>query len=204
MGRIIVPTAPNTARDVIDGVLRDASACGDVPWWIIAAAQAIQRGHWICIPRRNDRLPYLARYWLTPPKRDGDGYSSSDSVLLHQFLAGDDDHALHSHPYDFCTTILSGGYTEATAPTPPSHRHHGPSEDQWHRRDMRPGDRYSKDTTQLHAAEDPLPDTWSLFTTGPKTCSWGFHPPGRPWVPWKQFVRYTAVEVGRPGAMATA
>jgi len=194
-----------TPADVISDLLETATDCE--PWWKLAAIQAIDRGHYIVIPGRQDTDAYLARYWLTPPKKDEDGYSSASSIVLHQFIRGDDDGALHNHPYDFTTTILSGGYDEVVgdlriflpngATMPDGIQVTGPFEKDWKTIPRRVGDQVSKTALQVHMATNPLPDTWTLVQTGTRCNDWGFYPPGKPFVPWKQFVQHTTVVGGQ-------
>jgi hypothetical protein len=186
--------------------LRD---CAQIPWWKHAAIEAVGRGHYIVIPGRQDTDAYLARYWLTPPKKDEDGYSSAESIVLHQFIRGDDDGALHNHPYDFVTAILNGGYDEVVGPPASSgfyrdvdghareQRAIGPAEALWTTIARRAGDRISKRYSEVHMATNPLPDTWTLVQTGVRCNDWGFYPPGKPFVPWKKFVQHTTVVGGR-------
>jgi hypothetical protein len=49
--------------------------------------------------------PYLQRYYAGT-FRDG------SDLWLHRFLSNDGDRNLHSHPFDFETIMLCGGYTE--------------------------------------------------------------------------------------------
>jgi hypothetical protein len=181
----------------------------DLPWWKRAAIEAVAAGHYIVIPGRQDSDAYLARYWLTPPKKDEDGYSSAESIVLHQFIRGDDDGALHNHPYDFVTTILSGGYDEVTGELvnggvwlseqgrPRSVVWVGPAEKDWKTTPRRAGDQVRKEARQVHMATNPLPDTWTLVQTGVRCNDWGFYPPGKPFVPWRQFVQHTTVVGGK-------
>jgi hypothetical protein len=198
-----------TPQAVIASLL-DLRNCHDIPWWTHAAIAAVARGHYIVIPGRQDTDAYLARYWLTPPIKDEDGYSSSESIVLHQFIRGDDDGALHNHPYDFTTTILHGGYDEVVCPAAASGyyfdefdryvsiRMRGPREALWITVPRRAGDQVHKSSDAIHMATNPLPDTWTLVQTGPRVRDWGFFPPGKPFVSWRQFVQHTTVVGGRP------
>jgi hypothetical protein len=162
------------------------------PWWKKAALDAIARDHVFFI-RGPDGSVYLARYWLTLPESDEDHYSSANSILLHQFLWGDDDRALHDHPTDFTSWILSGGYMEIMpggkfegcgyGGTP-----RGPHAHECIGIPRTAGDRISHRAFHMHRVADPLVDTWTLVHTGNRVRNWGFWPPGKAWVPWKQYV----------------
>jgi len=49
--------------------------------------------------------PYLQRYYAGTFRDDVD-------LWLHRFLSNDGDRHLHSHPFNFTTIMLNGGYTE--------------------------------------------------------------------------------------------
>jgi len=52
-----------------------------------------------------DSKPYLQRYYAGT-FRDG------SDLWLHRFLSADGDRHLHSHPFEFSSVMLCGGYTE--------------------------------------------------------------------------------------------
>ncbi len=109
---------------------------------------------------------YLRRWFLTPR-------SPGLNVYLHQILRSDEDRALHDHPWDNCSLIISGSYIE--------HMPDGASVIRG------PGDSVSRRAEDLHRLElindEPV---ISLFTTGAKRREWGFACPGG-WVHWKDF-----------------
>lgn len=159
------------------------------PWWLHAAYDASERMHFRAIPSRAGDSLYLMRFWLSHPEINAeDEFESGDSVLLHYFAQGDDDGAMHDHPWQFTTHILSGGYTEEL-----------PADD-WDKKVMQgpelgtnrifrqQGDRVCHAAMDLHMACDPLPDTWTMVVTGNRGCNWGFHPPGETWVDYRRFL----------------
>lgn len=176
-------------------------------WWHLAALRCWERRHVQLIPARDGKSLYLPRFWLTPPKLkskdtpdDGSPFESGNSVLLHCFVRGDDDGSLHDHPWEwFHTDILSGGYTERR-PSPCWIAANQPHADrlstilgqpfEHHQRLVRRpgGPREHRLGVDQHAVEDVLPDTWTVVTTGPRRRGWGFHPPGRPWIPQRDFL----------------
>jgi hypothetical protein len=162
-------------------------------WYHIAIGAAIRAGRCQVIPtRRGDGL-YLLRCWLSTPRAAGAGdhvsdgcrYESGNATLLHFFAAGDDDGALHDHPWAFTTEILAGGYAEHLPGIVPCEGL-GPDlgELVLHRG---AGDRIPHQATDLHCVTDTQPGTITLVTTGPRTRSWGFHPPGRPWIGYQAY-----------------
>lgn len=108
---------------------------------------------------------YLRRWHVIPRNTVG-------NVYLHQFLRSDDDRALHDHPSNNSSWLISGCYIE--------HTHQGKFLRQ-------PGDFVERKARQLHRIEliDNQPCV-SLFTTGPKIRDWGFDCP-KGWVPWWEF-----------------
>lgn len=152
--------------------------------------------------------PYLLRWYLTPWRdafKDMPAASRSrwqefvsrlPNVYLHCFMRSDDDRALHDHPWNWCSFLLAGQYTEVT---------HEPIDF-----DLSPGGAdymvidleadymqvarvYSAGALRGHRAEFAhrlmIPEgsqTWTLFFCGWRRRRWGFHCP-QGWVPWEQF-----------------
>ncbi|HEY4136472.1 MAG TPA: hypothetical protein VGO34_14805 [Alphaproteobacteria bacterium] len=114
--------------------------------------------------------PYLNRWFLIPRNR-------WFNVYLHQFLRDDDDRALHDHPWVNLSILLIGEYKEQTIRAGGihvrSHRKAGAFKLRWPR--------------ASHRIElvDGRP-CWTLFITGPKVRSWGFHC-RQGWVDWTKF-----------------
>lgn len=165
-------------------------------WWEREAARAwLNRDAWV-IPVRNGTDVYFVRFWLSPAIRrqgsaGGEVIESGDSLLLHYFARGDDDAALHDHPWDFRTTILAGWYEEHL---PPTEWQRGTIDDgpgpAWDKRRERrcAGDIVGHLSTDLHCVGDVSFGTWTLVRTGPRVRDWGFHPPGKPWIGYKAFL----------------
>lgn len=109
--------------------------------------------------------PYLRRWWVVPR-------NTSQNIYLHHFLRSDDDRALHSHPWEWNSSlILHGRYLEHT-PTGIIQRHDGEFihrvGEAWHR---------------IELTDGPV---WTLFLTGPIVREWGFDCP-QGFVHWKDF-----------------
>lgn len=101
-----------------------------------------------------------------------------NNVYLHRFLRSDDDRALHDHPWDNRSWVLSGGYRE--------HLQDGSvvlrSE----------GDVIDRRAIEAHRVELIDVPAVTLFFTGPVIRNWGFYCP-KGWVVWRDFV---AIEEG--------
>lgn len=111
--------------------------------------------------------PQLRRWYLVPR-------SEGLNVYLHEFRRSDDDRALHDHPGDNVSWVLSGSYLEVTP------------EGTFTRR---PGDIVRRTAEAAHRIELP-PGTGrvlSLFQIGPIRREWGFHCP-QGWRRWQDFV----------------
>lgn len=118
-------------------------------------------------------IPYLRRWWIIPRNR-------FFNIYLHHFLRSDDDRALHDHPWINCSILLSGSYRE-----------HMPGDIIKLRKPWRPWLPWRlpmRWPSSAHRVE--LIDgnsVWTLFITGPKIRTWGFHCQ-RGWIPWTEFV----------------
>ncbi|WP_228275265.1 hypothetical protein [Stakelama tenebrarum] len=108
---------------------------------------------------------YLRRWWIVPR-------NAHANVYLHQGLRDDDDRALHDHPWDNQSFLISGRYREIT------------TEGAFVRE---AGSLVSRKASDAHRLEliDGAPFV-SLFFTGPKVREWGFHCPNG-WVDWRDF-----------------
>ena len=142
------------------------------PWWIAAALRCWDDNHFKLIAGTSGGI-YLARFWLTEPKRNNEGlYLSDNSVLLHHFLDKDPDRHIHNHPQPFTSQILTGGYVEGV-------------EDDTNTYVMGDINRIGRD--HYHRVEHIHGDTWSLVNTGPREGDWGFKVDGVH-VPHKEYL----------------
>lgn len=116
--------------------------------------------------------PYLIRWWLRRDRENGCEY-------LHKVMRDDDDRALHDHPWDSTSIILSGKLREVL-PGPVAGGKHDS-------RILTPGSITSRKATDAHRLEIVQGPVWTLFITGPMVRDWGFHCPNG-WVPWWEFV----------------
>lgn len=106
----------------------------------------------------GNQSKYLTRYELF---RVG-----SIKVRLHQFHRGDEDRALHSHPWKWAISwMLVGGYYEQRLT-------------RWH--EIRPGRVNFIRDSDFHRVDLIDGEAWSLFVTGPKTGTWFFYDPKLP------------------------
>lgn len=109
--------------------------------------------------------PYLLRWFVIPRNR-------WFNIYLHLFLRSDDDRALHDHPWVNLSVLLSGHYLE-----------HLPGGIVKHRRR---GQIVLRRASCAHRVELINGPVWTLFLTGPKVRSWGFHCP-KGWRHWREF-----------------
>ena len=136
--------------------------------------------------RPPDRIindSYLLRWHIIPRNR-------FCNIYLHCFLGSDDDRALHDHPWWSLSFLLKGeliehtedfGYDGEVIKTSKVVRR------------FLPKIRYAK---FAHRIELPGKEAWTLFITGPKVRTWGFHCP-KGWVPWRHFTDATGNQIGR-------
>lgn len=115
---------------------------------------------------------YLKRWWIIPRNR-------WFNIYLHQFLRSDDDRANHDHPWVNCSILLTGSYLE--------HRPGGVVKMRYPWRPWAPWRLVFRRATAAHRVEliDHKP-VWTLFLTGPKIRTWGFHCKSG-WIPWQEF-----------------
>lgn len=133
----------------------------------------------------TDGRPYLSRFYLVrkrQPDRDDDSGNGRFSLYLHYFYRGDEDWALHNHPWGFSMSlILTNGYIEERW-TPGGIKKHI----------LRPGSINIIRSNDFHRVDliHPERGAWTLFLTGRRVQEWGFWHPNMPsFVPWPQFVR---------------
>ena len=109
---------------------------------------------------------YLLRWHLVPRNR-------WFNIYLHNIRHSDDDRALHDHPWWNVSIIIKGSYRELT------------------REGLRYWPRWSmifRSATRAHRLIVPDDSAvWTLFITGRKVRTWGFHCP-KGWIPWTEFV----------------
>ncbi|MDP2354603.1 MAG: hypothetical protein Q8M31_00890 [Beijerinckiaceae bacterium] len=126
--------------------------------------------------------PYLRRWFVLPRNR-------LFNVYLHHFLRSDDDRALHDHPWVNASLLLDGCYIEHTIKAGGVNV----------RTFRRAGDFVLRRASAAHRVELMATEThglngltfvpgacWTLFITGPRIRSWGFHCP-KGWVHWRIF-----------------
>lgn len=91
------------------------------------------------------------------------------AIRLHHILRSDQAEALHDHPWDFCSFLLSGGYTEVR-----------PDGAVYHPQ----GSVVRRRAEDLHRLIIWRP-VWTLVFTGPRRRTWGFQTETG-WVPWAE------------------
>lgn len=111
--------------------------------------------------------PYLERWFV---------YLFGRTIRLHKFFRGDDDRALHDHPWKFWTFPLTAYWEYVPNGTQKVEAR------RWHYRPSR----YQHMVLGSHAKADKrgvkfsTPDPfWTIVVTGKKDRSWGFYPDGK-------------------------
>lgn len=133
----------------------------------------------------NSDDPYLRRWYVIPRNH-------YFNIYLHHMRHDDDDGAPHDHPWWSLSLCLSGYIREFELVQPddwldldrdivfPDGRAHYVNH-------IRQGDWKWRSKTYAHRLTLPKGDAWTLFFTGPKARTWGFHCV-RGWIPWTQFL----------------
>lgn len=126
--------------------------------------------------------PYLVRWYILPR-------NPVFNVYLHRVLRSDDDRALHDHPWINLSILIKGEYVEHTIDDGGINR----------RVVRRAGDLKLRRATAAHRLEViPGVECWTIFITGPRLRSWGFHCPFTGWKHWRDFTEGTNGElIGR-------
>ena len=119
--------------------------------------------------------PYMLRWWLIPR-------NEVFNLYYHRILRDDDDRALHDHPWPGFSIMMQGALREITPEGP---------------RIIRQGECVYRGPEFAHRLEliDGAPAE-TLFITGPKVRSWGFHCP-QGWIHWRDFVGDDTGTIGR-------
>jgi hypothetical protein len=167
-----------------------------------------RRGRKSTIYDRDDKIPYLDRYYLA--WADGTQRQRKNipfNVFLHRFLISDEP-VWHDHPWNFFISIVIAG----------SYMEHTPWGDKYRRRwNMR----FVNCNKMRHINDDPtkplipanihwveVPEngkTWTLFIRGRTNKSWGFYPDmttGKQ-ISWRDYLppNYKHNENNTPSAM---
>lgn len=82
------------------------------------------------------------------------------SVRLHHWVQGDPPHYQHSHPWNFLTVVLRGGYDDVGEARPVDHV-------------RAPAVRYRR-LDWRHSVINCLPGTWTVVITGRALSQWKF------------------------------
>lgn len=131
---------------------------------------AVSRDPDFVVGSRDD--PYLCRWFILPRNR-------VFNIYLHQFWRSDDDRALHDHPWVNCSILIQGAYTEHTIAAGGVNL-----------RTLRnTGDLVFRGPRSAHRVELHDGPCMTLFITGPKLRTWGFHCAEAGWVPWQKFTQ---------------
>ena len=96
----------------------------------------------------------------------------SEALRLHRWWGSDDQRAMHDHPWDNQTLVLTGRLLEVTLAGS---------------RLLEPGavvDRLASEPHRIELVDDE--PVWTVFTVGPVRRRWGFHT-SRGWVYWKRW-----------------
>lgn len=145
-----------------------------VPLGDLAAVASWAQAHIEANPRPDfhigpDDDHRLQRWWIVPR-------NPIANVYLHRFLRSDDDRAIHDHPWDNRSWILSGEYLE--------HLQDGTTATRYQ------GDVVERRAIEAHRVELVTGPVTTLFFTGPILRDWGFYCPNG-WRHWREFVDVT-------------
>lgn len=124
--------------------------------------------------KRHNGEPYLRRWHIIPRNR-------WFNIYLHHFVGSDDERATHDHPWPSVSIKLAGYLDEIwTEPLNGGLR-------LAHRRTIEWLWPYYRSPEFSHRLIVPEGETaWTLFITGPRVRSWGFHC-AKGWRHWRDY-----------------
>ena len=136
---------------------------------------------------RNDVGDYMHRWIAQTPWF---------TLRVHHILRSDESRALHDHPWDFVSLLVSGGYTEITERIERFETDEGPI---W--KPVVYETRWPRWSLVMHEAEDAHrlvidEPVWTLVLTGPKVRRWGFWIPAKGWTYWRDAQAYWSGVIG--------
>lgn len=120
----------------------------------------------------GEKNPYLIRWAIV------DGKGAGNNVYLHKFLRDDEDRALHDHPWDSVSILLSGTLREIDEANPRG-------------KIVNAGQVRHRAADYAHRLV-VVEQGFSLFITGPKVREWGFLCAEG----WRHWTRFAAGESG--------
>ena len=168
-------------------------------WWAVAARHAIKNRSYNILPMKDDfNKLHAARFWLTPPQIRDNKLDDQNSIFLQAIarVLGTED--MSDNSWDFQSTILSG-YQVVERPSADWQEGSllGPTLEQRVRVLGREGAVRSKRSYELARIVEVAEGTWSLIVTGSYRSEWGYHPAGKPWVPWNEYLPQAEFEAAR-------
>jgi hypothetical protein len=119
--------------------------------------------------------PYLKRYFIY-------GKHHKPRIFLHKIITSDPGRELHSHPWNFLSIILWGGYVEESFAR--EYRDGAPTK----LKKKYPGMILFRPANFAHRLHLTKP-AWTLVFTSGKKIEWGFHTI-KGWLHWKKYEAY--------------
>ncbi len=143
------------------------------------------------ITGRNAEDVYLRRFYICGPLDRAENYQPQPkerlpwlpfTIFLHFFERGDDDQALHNHPWEWCLSwILVNGYVEFFR----VNNFYVP-------RTIKPGKLHFFRANHFHRVilrGGGIKKCWTLFIVGPRIQTWGFWDPvTQEYKDWRTFL----------------
>lgn len=122
----------------------------------------------------GDGSPYLSKHALLR------GVHGGWHLHLHRFHRGDEDTALHNHPWPCASLILVGGYREERLRDDGAIVTH----------ERRPGAINLIGADTFHRVDLIDGECWTIFLNAPVVQEWGFlDRVSRRFTPWREFIR---------------
>lgn len=130
---------------------------------------------------------YLTRWHIIPRNK-------RFNIYLHKYTGSDDDRALHDHPWHSISFLIWGCLLEVTPDVL------FVNDGRWlnvtkYKKVKKLLPKY-RSAAYAHRLELTSKTAWTLFITGPRVRSWGFHCPNG-WRPWREFTDESGNGIGR-------
>ena len=137
-------------------------------------------------PRRIGN-EYLTRWFIIPRNR-------FFNIYLHKYTGSDDDRALHDHPWHSVSFLIWGSLHEVTPDI--LFLDYGRWLNVTKSKKVKKFLPKYRSAKYAHRLELESKTAWTIFLTGPKVRSWGFHCP-KGWRPWREFTDESGNGVGQ-------
>jgi hypothetical protein len=113
-------------------------------------------------------------------------------IYVHHFLSSDNDRALHDHPWNFISVVLSGAYVEIHGIDCNGYLTAWDGDLLTKSKYRRAGSIAYRPATWRHRVVLKTPEVWTLMVVSGRKRRWGFYPKGK-WCWWRKYNTQTGI-----------